>query len=47
MREQVATLTSQLNNGQNESVKNVSAKNKLEITTLDLKNSLQTFKEDN
>jgi len=40
MREQVGALTSQLNNGQNESMKNVNAKNKAEITILDLKNNI-------
>ena len=46
-RDQIAALSSQLNNGQNESVKNVNAKNKAELTIVDLRNSLQLARDDN
>ena len=39
-RDQLVSLTNQINNGQNESVKNVNAKNKADITIIDLKSSL-------
>lgn len=39
-RDQLVSMTNQINNGQNESVKNVNAKNKAEITIIDLKSSL-------
>lgn len=46
-RDQVTALTNQINNGQNESVKNVHAKNKAEVTIIDLKGSLQSLKDEN
>lgn len=46
-REQVASLQHRLDTGQSESMKNVSAKNKADVVILDLRNTLQTQKDEN